>query len=139
MIDRRQKLIKLIDEGSPCPNNRDPFGEYCVSCPYYSYERCELYRLADYLLANGVTIQKWIPASEPPKEDGKYLVRKLIFDSISIIDVLRYVHDGEKVCKHDLAGKKNIWYSYDSDVGYYTVDSVTHWMPLPEEPKEECK
>ena len=64
MTDRRQKLIKLIDEGRQCPGNRDPFGEHCVSCPYYSYRMCELDRLADYLLANGVTFHKWIPVTE---------------------------------------------------------------------------
>ena len=92
--------------------------------------------LADWLIANGVTIQKWIPASEPPKEDGKYLVRKLIFDRTSIIDVLSYAHDGEKVDKYDLEGEKNVWYKYDSEVGYYASGGVTHWMPLPEMPKE---
>lgn len=25
--------------------------------------------VADYLLANGVTVQEWIPVTEPPKED----------------------------------------------------------------------
>ena len=92
--------------------------------------------LADWLIANGVTIQKWIPASEPPKEDGKDLVRKLIFDRTSIIDVLSYAHDGEKVDKYDLEGEKNVWYKYDSEVGYYASGGVTHWMPLPEMPKE---
>ena len=72
--------------------------------------------IVDHLIANGVTIQQWIPASEPPKEDGKYLVRKLIFDRTSIIEVLSYAHDGEKVDKYDLKGEKNVWYNYDSEV-----------------------
>ena len=29
---------------------------------------------ANYLIANGVTVQEWIPVSEPPKEKGTYIV-----------------------------------------------------------------
>ena len=28
---------------------------------------------------------------------------------------------------------------YDSEYGHVSDDSVTHWMPLPEPPKEEAK
>ena len=31
--------------------------------------------VADYLLDNGVTVQEWYSASNPPKEDGTYLVQ----------------------------------------------------------------
>ena len=31
--------------------------------------------LVEHLLANGVTVQEWISASKPPKEDGTYLVQ----------------------------------------------------------------
>lgn len=31
--------------------------------------------MADYLIAHGVTVQEWYSASEPPKEDGTYLVQ----------------------------------------------------------------
>ena len=30
---------------------------------------------ASYLIAHGVTVQKWYSASNPPKEDGTYLVQ----------------------------------------------------------------
>jgi hypothetical protein len=29
------------------------------------------------------------------------------------------------------------WYDYDSEVGDFTMGNITHWMPLPEPPKEE--
>lgn len=35
-----------------------------------------------------------------------------------------------------LQGKK-MWYDYDSEYGDYKIRDVTHWMPLPEPPKEE--
>ncbi len=31
--------------------------------------------LADHLIAHGVTVQEWYSASNPPKEDGTYLVQ----------------------------------------------------------------
>ena len=31
--------------------------------------------IADHLIANGVTVQEWYYASNPPKEDGTYLVQ----------------------------------------------------------------
>ena len=30
--------------------------------------------IADHLIAHGVTVQEWIPVSEPPKEKGTYIV-----------------------------------------------------------------
>ena len=31
--------------------------------------------IADHLIAHGVTVQEWYSASNPPKEDGTYLVQ----------------------------------------------------------------
>lgn len=31
--------------------------------------------IADYLISSGVTVQEWYSASNPPKEDGTYLVQ----------------------------------------------------------------
>ena len=78
---------------------------------------------------------KWIPVTERlPDSDGKYLVSKDLW-GIPCISTLRFAKDGENVCAYDLKGEKNVWYEYDSEYGYYPVNSVTHWMPLPEPPK----
>jgi hypothetical protein len=80
---------------------------------------------------------KWIPVSERlPKEDGKYLVNKNLFGT-PYISTIRFAKVGENVCAYDLKGQKNVWYDYDSEAGYFPVDTVTHWMPLPEPPKGE--
>jgi hypothetical protein len=79
---------------------------------------------------------KWISVKDRlPEKDGKYLVHKNLWGT-SYISTIRFAQDGERVCKHDLARKKNVWYDYDSETGYFSVDTVTHWMPLPEAPKE---
>lgn len=81
---------------------------------------------------------KWIPVSERlPENDGKYLVLKALGEH-RWHDVFRFAKDGRKVNKYDFDSNwQNVWFIYDSEWGYITTDNVTHWMPLPEPPKEE--
>ena len=90
-------------------------------------------KIADHLIANGVTVQKWIPVTERlPDADGNYLVAKKIFNNSICQDVLSFAKDGRKVDNYDFhRGWKNVWYYYDSEWGHLTIDTVTHWMPLP--------
>ena len=70
---------------------------------------------AGHLLANGVTVQRWIPVTDPPEKDGIYLVMGA--------DGLPYVES-----YGDIFGNGNrVW----------TRRNTTHWMPLPPPPKEE--
>lgn len=79
---------------------------------------------------------KWIPVSERlPDKDGKYLAFKQHHYG-AWQDVVGFAKDGESVSKYDLENEKDIWYNYASEYGYYSIDSVTHWMPLPEPPEE---
>lgn len=80
---------------------------------------------------------EWIPVTERlPEEDGKYLVFEQSSGRTNT-SILRFAKDARKVDRYDFKGRwKNAWYEYDSEWGHYTVDSVTHWMPLPEPPKE---
>ena len=79
----------------------------------------------------------WISVKERlPDCNGKFLVHKMVWNS-SIISTLYFAKDGEKICEYDLKGAKDVWYDYDCEWGYFSVDSVTHWMPLPEPPKED--
>lgn len=71
--------------------------------------------IADHLLANGATIQRWIPASEKPKEAGEYNV---IIKGASVSTTLFY------------SIKLNAWYEF-SDDDFEQPYEITHWMPLP--------
>ena len=73
--------------------------------------------LTDYLLANGVTVQQWIPVTERfPDKPGDYLVlsknRNYSVRTFLIYDEVRkeFIHIENGI--------------------------ITHWMPLPEPPKE---
>ena len=96
MMDVREKLIELLKQ-----------------IKYVSVENA-----ANILIENGVTVQEWIPASEPPKD----------------------------TCEYWLAYKAGGDYSYST--GYFDGKCwcsalthhkipVAHWMPMPQPPKGE--
>ena len=121
MMDVREKLVDILDR--------------FVYDDWYGNGD-----IADKLIANGVTVQKqeWISVTERlPQEDGSYLVTINSFNGCKYIDVRWFAKDGEIVDKYELAGQENVWYYYDSEWGYISIDSVTHWMPLPQPPKGE--
>jgi hypothetical protein len=94
--------------------------------------------LAEHLLANGVTFQKWIPVSERlPEIGGIYLVAvkyKYEFEK-------EYNYDTDVATYHfgfDCTYIDGCWNTYvDWDEGQQYIH-VTHWMPLPEPPKENA-
>ena len=106
-MDVREKLVELLK--SVLPNFRNNMA-YWGEKPIYEF--------ADCLLANGVTVQEWISANEPPKD----------------------------TCEYWIAYKAGGDYSYST--GYFDGKCwrsalthhkipVTHWMPLPHPPKGE--
>lgn len=76
---------------------------------------------ADHLLSNGVTLQRWIPVTERlPEANDRYLcnVKSFAFPGCFYQTILKYD-------------------KYGFLEGHIYTDDVTHWMPLPEPPKEE--
>lgn len=96
----------------PCPSPVvcDP------NCKYYKSQHCHAERYADHMIANGVTIQKWIPVTERLPD--------------AWVDVLSC--DRNKNLTVDCVDKKGKWYSE-----YKDLEEVTHWVPLPQPPKGE--
>ena len=122
-MDVREKLVELLTEFYGC----DPM--------YYDVDALAI---ADHLVANGVTVQEWVSVDDRlPENDGSYLVTINSFGGRKHINVRWFAKDGEAVNEYELAGQENVWYYYDSEWGYIPIDSVTHWMPLPEPPKGE--
>lgn len=119
----REKLCELIEDGRMCPVDGNPFEEEkCMSCKYREDRDCDITRLADYLIANGVTVQKWISAETPPKDwkgEGGYLTNYYVYTKEYGVDIGNYM------------GVANRWLCMGIPC------NVTHWMPLPEPPKED--
>ena len=92
--------------------------------------------IADYLIANCVTVQQWIPVTErlPEVVDSYLVVVKCKYDwekEYSIdTDVATY-NPYEKAYIDDCWNTYNDW-----NEGQQYLH-VTHWMPLPNKPKED--
>ena len=121
MIDR---LIELLDE--------------TFAIQYDKRGVIKAHHTAEFLSTFGVTVQEWISVKDRlPEEDGRYLAFVKGFYA-TFVRTLNFAKDGRKVDEFDFdEGAKNVWYRYDSEYGYVTVEDVTHWMPLPQPPKGE--
>lgn len=86
---------------------------------------------ADHLIANGVTVQRWIPVSESLPERAMSLAGKRT--CIDSDEVLVYVGRYSQVLVAKYWHDEAVWEEAFQDL---TVYGVTHWMPLPEPPKE---
>jgi hypothetical protein len=114
----REKLIELLRCEKRCPKSLEHCGE---DCPYFDISKAyccdEDSATADMLIANGVTVQQWVPVSE-----------RLPADDIPSKMYLCFWNGMIRVCKYWRTQKcfklmgKNV--------------KVTHWMPLPTPPKE---
>ena len=62
-MDVREKLVELLTDNLPrCGNLPSWDNPLQLSCDE------QVQRIADHLIMNGVTVQEWIPAEEPPEE-----------------------------------------------------------------------
>lgn len=77
--------------------------------------------LVDHLLANGVVVREWIPVTERLPEMGKKVL-------------CCGVKGGRFIAELSELGKGNLYWTKRDGKGCPTA---THWMPLPEPPKEE--
>ena len=119
MPNTREKLIELIKEslramGGVCNDN------ICKHCKYEKYnDDCGTAIRADHLIANGVTVQKWIPVTERLPE---------LWQTVIVCDTReQYVGACMYYGNDDWLHDDKLW----------DTSEITHWMPLPEPPKGE--
>ena len=132
----REKLIELLFVGQVLADAECDKQAECNKCQYKAPNACRVGFIADNLIANGVTIQRWIPVTERLPED----VRPVLCwnDRYCYSEILRFANCLEEVDEYDFHGERESgFYDYDSEWGYYQIEDVTHWMPLPEPPKGE--
>ena len=121
-MDVREKLVELLNE----------IIDGCFKWHNYLYESGEQLNngdIASSLIANGVTVQEWIPASEPPKK---------ITNKVIVLCKNGYRGFGHY---EDYKGKQT-WYNLESGKPFTDWDledcesyEVTHWQPMPQPPK----
>ena len=111
-MDVREKLVELIE-----------------SARYWGSNTSE--EIAGTLLENGVTVQEWISASEPPKKSTNKVI---------VLCKNGYMGYGHY---EDYKGERT-WYNLESGKPFTDWDledcesyEVTHWMYLPQPPKGE--
>ena len=128
----KEKLIEMLKGiGSNCICNRE--SDECEICEYNRedvvYSECCEYKVAEYLIQNGVTSQEWVSVDERmPEESGDYLV---IAKSGSIF---RYYYSHEE---REFGEYVEIELDFveKPDTVWISLDTITHWMPIPDLPK----
>ena len=101
----------------------------CVDCEHngIDYPKCMGVHFADHLIANGVTVQQWIPVSEQPNENGYYLC----------VIVFSAVGHKKEYRRKILFWEDNIWIEKPNS---FRTEKPLYWMPMaemPTPPKEE--
>ena len=111
----REKLIELICDYALAIDD-----VICDGCGGRSIEGTVI-NLADHLIANGVTVQQWIPVTERLPEEW---VDVLVWSKCGFCETAVYL---------GIPGKWRVTWNHDM----LEVDSITHWMPLPTPPVRE--
>lgn len=119
----KEKLNKLIHTAADYSVEMCERYVDCNSCPHFG-DSC--YAMTDYLIQNGVTIQKWVSVDEPPKENGKYLV---LLEQGGMIDAKYEKRRGGFGDYHEDWTEDGLVHTW------VPFKIVAHWMPLPAPPE----
>lgn len=112
-MDVREKLVEMIVWIEDQMTRAYP----------YTTDQFRIETTVDHLIANGVTVQEWIPVAESPQGKGCYIV------------AVNHWLDGKPVTREAYWNGCD-WLSCDKK--RELTPRVTHWMPLPEPPKEDA-
>lgn len=106
-MNDREKLIDLIIDAKRRDPETGSFTEF----------------LADNLIANGVTVQQWVPVRERFPSENEYCI-------------VHYVHT---YCDNDGYWEIGTSFFNGNQFQIWPAYKVTHWMPMPYLPMEEEK
>lgn len=132
MMDVREKLVELLKTNAcPSPFVCDP------TCKYYGFGDCFPDRFADYLIAHGVTVQKWISVDDRLPEIPEGWVESP--------EPVLYMMKNTKTIYAGYYGEGGVWKDkyfrqYADSRNGVDADDVLCWMyqhDLPEPPKGE--
>ena len=125
-MDIREKLVEIMEDLG-CND------EYCKDCEFCNdidgcvHRRKEI--IADRLIANGVTVQEWIPVKDrlPDNKEHDWVLAQVVEDNgyMHIPRVMEY-----RQSRNDWFEETYGWLSEHNG-----LFSVTHWMPLPLAPE----
>lgn len=89
------------------------------------------------LIEEAPTVGGWISVTNRlPGVGGRYLVYNVFYGN-ALAFVAGFSTCLEDVDDYDFDGEKRPgWFNYDDEYGFYEIDGITHWMPLPEPPKD---
>ena len=128
MMDVKEKLMEIMEDLG-CND------EYCKDCKFCNdidgcvHRRKEI--IADRLIANGVTVQEWISVKDrlPDNKEHDWVLAQVVEDNgyMHIPKVMEY-----RQLRNDWFEETYGWLSEHNG-----LFSVTHWMPLPAQPKGE--
>ena len=104
-MDVREKLVELI--------KTSPREDGCIA----------IEDIADHLIANGVTVQKWVSVKDKLPD---YFTGVLVWCP------------GNKCIYAAYRNARQEWYTFDDTIaGHVVVNMVTHWMPMPHPPTDK--
>lgn len=104
-----------------------------LNVPIYPHENVDpLEAVADYLLDNDVTFQKWIPVTERLPVITEAQQQRIEEISYLLAPEFNVIIKGATKATTLYCDAEGNWFDMDG-----TCYTVTNWMPLPEPPKEE--
>lgn len=121
------KTPEDIKKALECCSDADGFDGDCIKCPYKGEQWCgdksKIDALA-YIQQLEATQPKWISVEERLPDDNGYFLTKIHCDKRDWIEVNTFDHT-EKEWWHDTGNRTE-----------EATEFVTHWIPIPEPPKE---
>ena len=119
-MDVMEKLVELLSDFYGC----DPM--------YYGVDALAV---AKHLIAHGVTVQEWIPVTERlPERDKEVLLIVHGWEDRLYYTGCLHRQEAERSWLTGIESKASDWKIWG--FSYLRDPSVTHWMPMPQPPKE---